>query len=328
MRFFALPPASTFLHHHQRLGKLQTSWRRSDARRARLSSSSIVAGNFSLLCFISCCNLLNSGFAYPSSSADQVVLPALSFLLIGLRRCFEWTACKRRTGDSERKRLIPESLQEVETFLRGCPVDKVSSGHTVVLSSYNTWAARTTTEIDGDGNATNRSRKTVQKEIDPMAVDLTLSTICGRRRLSDALVFLIAGHDVVPQRSRYGKWLAVIDQKTTLYINAENYDWTHFKEIPSIRCVAHNLTEAEGHGLQREPYTTEDTQARTNIEVTNIRDDKIVKALFVERKAPRSAIATMTQWGKQMITTIAIFMAWQPLGVKPVSSNCLQGLKS
>jgi hypothetical protein len=94
---------------------------------------------------------------------------------------FEWAACRRRTGESESKRLILESLQEVETLLRGCPVDKVSSGHTVVLSSYNTWAARTTTEIDEDGNATNCPRKTVEKAIDPMAVDLTLLTICGRR---------------------------------------------------------------------------------------------------------------------------------------------------
>ncbi|KAJ5472610.1 hypothetical protein N7530_006611 [Penicillium desertorum] len=55
----------------------------------------------------------------------------------------------------------------------------------------------------------------------------------------------------------------------------------------------------EGYGLEREPYTAEDAQARTNIEVTNIRDDTIVKALFVECKAPRSATATKTQWEKR-----------------------------
>lgn len=56
----------------------------------------------------------------------------------------------------------------------------------------------------------------------------------------------------------------------------------------------------EGYGLEREPYTAEDAQARTNIEVTNIRGDKIVKAFLLSArgKAPRSAIATKTQWKK------------------------------
>ncbi|KAJ6178514.1 hypothetical protein N7519_008975 [Penicillium mononematosum] len=374
MRFFAQPPVSMFLHHHQRLGKLQTSWRRSDARRARGSCSSIVAGNSSLRLF---------------------------FLLIGLRRCSNGLRASAALEISSASGLSSSLSRRLKCSSAAALWIKCSLA--TLLSSY-TWAARTTTEIDEDGNATNRSRKTVQKAIDPDDDRLIIPP--SDRRLSDALAFLIAGHDVVPQRSRYGKWPAdfnsdgdihpdrwpmgapvvvwafglpftavyrdyyamvgsrlrkyiwlvtkktsgdalrhigfhfgeivaprdklpaVIDQKTTLHINAENYDWTHFKEIPSICCVSQDLTEAEGHSLQREPYTAEDTQARTNIEVTNIRDDKIVKALIVERKAPRSATATMTQWKKQMITIIAIFMAWQPLGVKPVSSNCLQGLRS
>lgn len=36
---------------------------------------------------------------------------------------------------------------------------------------------------------------------------------------------------------------------------------------------------------EREPYIAENAQARTNIDVTNIRDDKFVKVLFVECKA-------------------------------------------
>ncbi|KAJ6146024.1 hypothetical protein N7497_008006 [Penicillium chrysogenum] len=83
MRSFAPPAASMFLHHHQRLGKLQT-WR-CDAQKARFYAGSIVAGNFSLLCFISCYNHFHSVFSYPSSSA--VILSALPLLFIGHLWC-------------------------------------------------------------------------------------------------------------------------------------------------------------------------------------------------------------------------------------------------
>lgn len=80
---------------------------------------------------------------------------------------------KSRTGDSERKLVMLESLDELNTFLGCCPTDQVSSARTVVLSSYNTWATRTTAEIDEDGNPASRPRKAARKETDPMALDLT-----------------------------------------------------------------------------------------------------------------------------------------------------------
>ncbi|KXG53046.1 SNF2-related protein [Penicillium griseofulvum] len=54
---------------------------------------------------------------------------------------------KARTEYSERKLIMLESLPQVEAFMR-CPTSKVSSGHTIMLSSYNTWATRMTTGID------------------------------------------------------------------------------------------------------------------------------------------------------------------------------------
>jgi hypothetical protein len=38
------------------------------------------------------------------------------------------------------------------------------------------------------------------------------------------------------------------DPKTTIRIDAENYDWTHFKDIPTIRCVPNNLILTYYHG--------------------------------------------------------------------------------
>ncbi|KAJ5969513.1 hypothetical protein N7501_005761 [Penicillium viridicatum] len=32
------------------------------------------------------------------------------------------------------------------------------------------------------------------------------------------------------------------------YIDAENYDWVHFKDIPTVRCVADNLILIYYHG--------------------------------------------------------------------------------
>jgi hypothetical protein len=32
-----------------------------------------------------------------------------------------------------------------------------------------------------------------------------------------------------------------VNPTTTLHIEAENYDWSHFKDVPSIRWVADNL---------------------------------------------------------------------------------------
>ena len=80
---------------------------------------------------------------------------------------------KSRTGDSERKLMLLESLGEVRKFLGRCPADQASSARTVILSSYNTWATRTTTEIDENGAPTRRARKTTRKDTDPMALDLT-----------------------------------------------------------------------------------------------------------------------------------------------------------
>ncbi|OQD80065.1 hypothetical protein PENSOL_c279G03716, partial [Penicillium solitum] len=80
---------------------------------------------------------------------------------------------KSRTGDSERKLMLLESLGEVQAFLGRCPTDQASSARTVILSSYNTWATRTTTEIDENGAPTHRARKTTHKDTDPMALDLT-----------------------------------------------------------------------------------------------------------------------------------------------------------
>ena len=80
---------------------------------------------------------------------------------------------KTRTGDSERKLMLLESLGEVQAFLGRCPPHQTSSARTVILSSYNTWATRTTTEIDENGAPTHRARKATRKETDPMALDLT-----------------------------------------------------------------------------------------------------------------------------------------------------------
>ncbi|KAJ6143029.1 hypothetical protein N7471_002482 [Penicillium samsonianum] len=64
---------------------------------------------------------------------------------------------KARNGDSERKLLMLEP-----SLL----------GHTVILSSYITWAARTTTEVDEDSHPTNRAPS---PEIDLLVIDLTVT---------------------------------------------------------------------------------------------------------------------------------------------------------
>ncbi|KAJ5173744.1 uncharacterized protein N7500_001675 [Penicillium coprophilum] len=75
-------------------------------------------------------------------------------------------------GDSERKLILLETTKEVEAYLRSCPTDQASSARAVVISSYNTWAVRTTTEIDEHGNRTHHPRKATCQETDPMAIDL------------------------------------------------------------------------------------------------------------------------------------------------------------
>ncbi|KAJ5836285.1 hypothetical protein N7447_002311 [Penicillium robsamsonii] len=48
----------------------------------------------------------------------------------------------------------------------------------------------------------------------------------------------------------------------------------------------------EGYGIEREPYTTETTRARANIVVTNVRENRTNKVLFVECKPLKAKIPT------------------------------------
>ncbi|KAJ6178257.1 hypothetical protein N7519_008718 [Penicillium mononematosum] len=50
---------------------------------------------------------------------------------------------------------------------------------------------------------------------------------------------IVARPDKLPQ---------AVNPKTTLHIDAEDYDWTHFKDAPSMRCVANNLILTYYHG--------------------------------------------------------------------------------
>jgi hypothetical protein len=53
-----------------------------------------------------------------------------------------------RTGDRRRKRLTASKLVELQKTLDNIDLTVPSTGTTVILSSYQTWARRTTREID------------------------------------------------------------------------------------------------------------------------------------------------------------------------------------
>ncbi|KAJ5518706.1 hypothetical protein N7453_001128 [Penicillium expansum] len=66
----------------------------------------------------------------------------------------------------------------------------------------------------------------------------------------------------------------------------------------------------QGYGLEREPYTSETTQARANIVVTNVRENSINKVLFVECKALKYKNATPTKWGQTKVQLENNMRSW------------------
>ncbi|KAJ6089266.1 Helicase C-terminal [Penicillium canescens] len=79
-----------------------------------------------------------------------------------------------RTGDRRRKALTISKLTDLQSTLDGLDPSNPATGTTVVLSSYQTWARRTTRVVDLEGNPVHATRQrtgTSRHVADPKAKD-------------------------------------------------------------------------------------------------------------------------------------------------------------
>jgi hypothetical protein len=79
-----------------------------------------------------------------------------------------------RTGDRRRKALTVSKVTDLQSTLHGLDPSNPATGTTVVLSSYQTWARRTTREVDLEGNpvhATRQQTGTSRPTADPKALN-------------------------------------------------------------------------------------------------------------------------------------------------------------
>lgn len=64
-----------------------------------------------------------------------------------------------RTGDYYRNTLTVSKLEDLQAALRRLDSKNAATGTTVVLSSYQMWACRTTREVDRDGAPVTQTRQ-------------------------------------------------------------------------------------------------------------------------------------------------------------------------
>ncbi|KGO71992.1 hypothetical protein PEX1_032980 [Penicillium expansum] len=80
-----------------------------------------------------------------------------------------------RTGDTRRKTVTVGTVTALEDHLTALDSHDPATGTTVVLSPYQTWARRTTTKLDGDGNVilpTPRPRRSSRLHtVDPQMIE-------------------------------------------------------------------------------------------------------------------------------------------------------------